>query len=425
MSGARPMRNNVAPTALREVTLPRKPGRLALGFPLPPPPALFGCPANALGLLRKLIIAVVGCGSVGGRIALLLARLGIGGLQLVDPKSYKPGSIATHDISPADVGRPKALAIAERCKTISQATRVQAFAGPVAALDLGALADAAVVVMAPDLLSVEAELGQRGLWLRQPLLQASVHGPTLTAQIRFFHNANSEGGCPVCCYGRRELDLMQEQVPFSCEAPSRVAAAVPPGEGQATNSLGALCSTSSDLAVIQVLRFLLGIGEPVTDTMLEYNGFTHRTIVTSIVRNPRCKLQHAALKQTFVEGPLAGLSLAQAARRATGTSLAPGAQFELPGADWVEFAACGCAQPHPVRRFVARALQSLGLCPKCAAPLVPLDFYTHRAVSSAVLGAAADRPLRKLGANHIGSIVIRAGDSGVLIRPQPSPPALL
>ena len=165
--------------------------------------ALVGCAAGALDLLRKLAIAVIGCGSVGGRIAILLARLGLGGLFLVDPKHYKPGSLATHEIDPEDVGQPKAMVVARRCKAVSPATRVLAFVGPVETLELSALADVDLVVMAPDLLSVEVELGQRCLWLGQPLVQASVPGPSLTVQIRFFLNAKGTGGCPVCCYGRR------------------------------------------------------------------------------------------------------------------------------------------------------------------------------------------------------------------------------
>jgi hypothetical protein len=118
--------------------------------------------------------------------------------------------------------------------------------------------------------------------------------------------------------------------------------------------------------------------------------------------------------------PLNGLSLAEVAERATGAPVAPDAQFEVAGLDWVEFAACGCAKPTPVGKFVPRTHKQPSRCPKCAAPLVPLSFYTHRTVGAAVLGSAVSQPLRKLGARHVQSVVVRNGETGALVRQQPA-----
>src|SRR5262245_50080354 len=61
---------------------------------------LFGAPADAMERFRRLTICVIACGSVGGRIATQLARMGVGCLILVDPKNFKPASLGTHDILP-------------------------------------------------------------------------------------------------------------------------------------------------------------------------------------------------------------------------------------------------------------------------------------------------------------------------------------
>jgi hypothetical protein len=410
------------PALIQEVLLPRQADRLAAGLPLPLGMALLGCAPGALDLLRKLTIAVVGCGSIGGRIAVLLARMGMGGLLLVDPKNYKAGSLATHEVCPEEVGKLKALAVARRCKAISPTTRVRALAGPVAALDLADLADVDLVVMAPDLLSVEVALGQRCLWLCKPLMQSSLHGETLTVNIRFFLHAKGAGACPACGYGPAEWDLLTRQVRFSCEGATG-AVAPSSAEAPAPNSISALCSMAADLAVIQLLRFFLKLGQPVADTLLEYCGFTNRTVVSPLARHPHCKLEHTAFTQATLEAPLASHSLAQLTQRTTGAPLAPDARFEVTGQSWIEFAACSCAQPTPVRRFVPHGRTELDRCPKCSAPLVPLSFYTHRAVSASVLGAAAEQPLRKLGVRRATSVVLRTGETGVLIRPQSLPPA--
>ncbi|HRZ93375.1 MAG TPA: hypothetical protein P5022_10755, partial [Candidatus Paceibacterota bacterium] len=112
-----------------------------------------------------------------------------------------------------------------------------------------------------------------------------------------------------------------------------------------------------------------------------------------------------------------------AVQQATGVPAPPDAQFEIAGHDWVEFAGCGCERPAPVRRFIARGRADLGQCPRCGAMRVPLQFHTYRAVSAAILGAAIGRPLRRLGVRRAVSILLRTGDAGTLIRPQPANPS--
>lgn len=394
------------------------PARGAL--PVAPPPfplgmPLVGCAAGALGSLAKRRVAVIGCGSVGGRVALLASRMGLGGLVLVDPKRLKAGGLATHDMGPEDVGKPKALVTARRCRRINPAMQVLAFVQAVEALELSVLAGVDLVVMAPDLLAVEIEVGQRCIWLSKPLVHASVHGPTLTAQVRFFLNAKGAGGCPACGYGKAEQDLMTRQVRFSCEGAA--GAVVPlPDTVPATNSVSPLCAQAAALAVMQAIRFLVPVGQPVADTMLEYCGFTHRTVVSPITRNPNCMLDHNAIAQVALDPPLGDLSLAQVAQQATGAPPSADTRFELEGFQWVELASCRCPQPRPVRRFVARGRKRLPCCRKCSAPLVPLNFYTYPQVSASVLGSAAERPLRDLGARGLTSLLLRTGDAGVLIR---------
>jgi hypothetical protein len=59
-------------------------------------------------------VALVGCGSLGGGVAELLARAGVGRLTLVDPDSLSWDNVARHALGGPAVGRPKALALASR-----------------------------------------------------------------------------------------------------------------------------------------------------------------------------------------------------------------------------------------------------------------------------------------------------------------------
>src|SRR5437870_306162 len=87
-------------------------------------PQFIGCPVDAGAALSRLKVAVVGAGAVGGRTATDLARLAPAALFIVDPKSFKPESVATTDIGSREIGKSKAVSVARRCQAISPATRV-------------------------------------------------------------------------------------------------------------------------------------------------------------------------------------------------------------------------------------------------------------------------------------------------------------
>lgn len=58
-------------------------------------------------------IVMIGCGSVGGYVAHLLARAGVGHITLVDPDILRWDNVGRHVLGGADVDRPKAEAVAE------------------------------------------------------------------------------------------------------------------------------------------------------------------------------------------------------------------------------------------------------------------------------------------------------------------------
>jgi molybdopterin/thiamine biosynthesis adenylyltransferase len=67
-------------------------------------------------LLSYSTVAVIGCGSIGAQIALLLAQAGVGKLILIDPDILKWANVGRHPLGAKHVGRPKALALTEELK---------------------------------------------------------------------------------------------------------------------------------------------------------------------------------------------------------------------------------------------------------------------------------------------------------------------
>jgi molybdopterin/thiamine biosynthesis adenylyltransferase len=80
-------------------------------------------------LLRDSVVTLIGCGSIGGPVALLLAQAGVGRLRLVDGDVLKAGNISRHPLGVQDLGRFKATALAERLRESYPHLAVEAFEG--------------------------------------------------------------------------------------------------------------------------------------------------------------------------------------------------------------------------------------------------------------------------------------------------------
>jgi len=68
--------------------------------------------------LARCKVTVVGVGAIGRQVALQLAALGVGWLQLVDFDTVEPVNLAAQGYLEADLGRPKVEATADLCRRI-------------------------------------------------------------------------------------------------------------------------------------------------------------------------------------------------------------------------------------------------------------------------------------------------------------------
>jgi molybdopterin/thiamine biosynthesis adenylyltransferase len=379
-------------------------------------PRLIAGPADIDAVLRGLKIGMIGVGSVGRVAAVHFARLQIGTLWLVDQGIYKPESLLTQPIAPSEAGRAKASSTGRVCKAISPETRVLACDGPIQNLDLAALQEADLVLLATDNLAAEADTAQRCLRLGRPLVQASVHGDTMTAQVRTFAHRDGSGPCPVCGFGRAEWAHMHRETRFSCEG-AATAPSAPLTAVAATMSFSFLCSLAADLAVAQVVRLVLGLGTGVEDTLLEYCAYRHRAVVSPLSRNPDCPVDHTAFRPFLASAPLAECTLRRLALEADSTlpTAEGGLVYCVGGADFVEVAVCGCSRFHPVHKFLQEGAD-LGMCAGCGLARRPLPFHTHRWVSSASIEPLLDTPLAELGVPPPEWVVVRSRTEAFLVR---------
>jgi hypothetical protein len=72
--------------------------------------------------LQPRKVAVIGCGSLGSKIAVMLARGGVGSFILVDDDLLMPDNFVRHDLDWRDVGTHKADSVAARIQLVNPAT---------------------------------------------------------------------------------------------------------------------------------------------------------------------------------------------------------------------------------------------------------------------------------------------------------------
>lgn len=69
--------------------------------------------------LKQRKVAIIGCGSLGSKIAVMLARAGVGNFFLIDDDLLLPGNFVRHDLDWRDVGTHKADSVAGRIQLVN------------------------------------------------------------------------------------------------------------------------------------------------------------------------------------------------------------------------------------------------------------------------------------------------------------------
>jgi len=374
-------------------------------------PDFLGLEGSADSRLDAFRVMVIGSGSVGGNGVLSLARLQVGEIWIVDPGRLKAESLLTHPIAPEAIGELKVDHFGGLAKAISPTTRVPVYAAAVQSLPLAAFDRVDAVLLATDNLAAEVEVGQRCIYHRKPLVQASVHGGTLVAQVRTWLNRDGSGPCPACAFGASEWDHVNRESRFTCVGPDgrpdRRDSVVP------TMSVDFLCSLAADLATMRIFRHALRLGAPLEDSVVEYCGYNHQSHVVPLVKNPTCPCEHIALERVEIRRPLGQCNLRELAGAAGfhGGRLPPDLSFLVDELTFVEAAMC-CGQAQPIGRFCNDG-EPLARCSHCGSALGAQPFFSHRPVPAAVLSARLEEPLERVGAGGAKSVVVRCGGRSV------------
>ena len=148
---------------------------------LPPQPAAARVGDEYAALSGKSV-AVVGCGSLGSKIATMLARAGVANFLLVDDDILLPDNIVRNDLDWRDVGLHKADAVATKLRLVRPSTQTKVRRLQIGGQESATAADSILAALAGCDLVVDATANPAALNIISGVI-ASAKVPVVWAEV--------------------------------------------------------------------------------------------------------------------------------------------------------------------------------------------------------------------------------------------------
>lgn len=101
-------------------------------------------------------VAIVGCGSLGSKVATMLARTGVGAFVLIDDDILEPDNLVRHDLDWRDVGHHKIAALSHRLQRVRASVDVSTHTRQVGGQESGTSAATVLMRLAASDLIIDA-----------------------------------------------------------------------------------------------------------------------------------------------------------------------------------------------------------------------------------------------------------------------------
>ena len=261
--------------------------------------------------LQNAGVLVVGCGGLGGSIAVQLAASGIGKIHLVDFDNIEVSNLHRQVFfSIEDVGEPKAEILAKFIEERAPFTEVSFSNKPITKENVFELINNVdIVVDGTDSLPTKYLLNDACVIKNKPLVYGSLY--KFDGYIATFNVQQEDGSLSANL--RDAFPNMATDVP-NCEE---------------AGTMNAIVSLIASLQVNEVLKLIIGIGKPLINQLLVINSLQNSQLkvkvpnkfskkaIESIFKNetysdPSCEIQNPdwlisaeELKKTLTSPPLA------------------------------------------------------------------------------------------------------------------------
>lgn len=219
--------------------------------------------------LAEASVLVVGAGGLGCPVALYLAAAGVGTLGIVDAQAVELSNLHRQILhTAADVGRPKTASASAQLTARNPDVRVITRQERVTADNARELVRGYdVVVDGSDNVPTRYLVNDACVLERRPL----VHGGVIEYEGQVFVVRPGDSACLRCVFPE------------------------PPEPGQAARCeeagvLGSAAGVIGCLMAHETLKLLLGLGEPLSDRLLVFQGVAGRFREVPVRRDPACAI---------------------------------------------------------------------------------------------------------------------------------------
>jgi adenylyltransferase/sulfurtransferase len=229
-------------------------------------------------------ILIVGAGGLGSPAALYLAAAGVGTIGLIDSDAVDLSNLQRQVIHhTTDIGRPKVQSAKEKIQALNPDVNVVVYEDRLLAGNaLELIRGYDVILDGVDNFPAKFLINDACFFAKKPL----VHGGILRFDGRVTTIIPRTSACYRCIF----------------QAPP------PPGlvaSCQEAGVIGVLAGIIGTIQATEALKLVLGIGQPLTDRLLDFDArkTTFREIRTK--RNPRCPLcgEHPRITELFDHEP--------------------------------------------------------------------------------------------------------------------------
>ncbi|MGN6730176.1 MAG: molybdopterin-synthase adenylyltransferase MoeB [Rhodanobacteraceae bacterium] len=221
--------------------------------------------------LEDARVVIVGAGGLGSPAAFYLAAAGVGTLVLADHDAVDRSNLQRQILhTDARIGMSKVHSAAHALTALNPRTQVMGLTERVASDNVEALLEGADVVLdGADNFPVRYLLNDACVKLQKPLVYGAVH--RFEGQVSVFDAGRRRGAAP--CYR-----CLFPQPPPPEAAPNCSEAGV----------LGVLPGVIGMLQATEVLKLILGLGEPLSGRLLMFDALAMRFHETRLAPDPEC-----------------------------------------------------------------------------------------------------------------------------------------
>ena len=237
--------------------------------------------------LARATVFIAGAGGLGSPAAFYLAAAGVGRLRIADDDVVERSNLQRQILHvDAGVGMRKVDSARARLLALNPACDVQALPERIVAGNVEQLlADVDVVVDGADNFPLRYLLNDACIALRKPLVYGAIH--RFDGQVGVFDAGRQRGLAP--CYR-----CLFPEPPEAADAPNCAEAGV----------LGVLPGVVGTLQATEVLKLLLGIGEPLVGRLLQFDALAMAFRTLRLPVDPRCPACSGGGSPRLVDEPM-------------------------------------------------------------------------------------------------------------------------